>query len=133
MVGSSPWLFAASRVLLRLQAPRHPPLTLSNLENIDARARYGILKKQAHSPERRQPLEGEVEEGAAVGTHQALTGRADTASENTGQSQRDLQPCPQNGIVMPAANYSARLLPGRDTPEGVRPKEGGMRKTASSQ
>ena len=43
-VGSSPWLIAASHVLLRLQAPRHPPLALCSLENKDARARYGILK-----------------------------------------------------------------------------------------
>ena len=39
-VGSSPWLIAASHVLLRLQAPRHPPLALCSLENKDARARY---------------------------------------------------------------------------------------------
>ena len=44
LVGSSPWLIAASHVLLRLQAPRHPPLALCSLENKDARARYGILK-----------------------------------------------------------------------------------------
>jgi len=28
LVGSSPWLFAATHVLHRLQAPRHPPLAL---------------------------------------------------------------------------------------------------------
>src|SRR3982074_3366105 len=44
LVGSSPWLFAANHVLLRLQAPRHPPLALCSLENKDARARYGVLK-----------------------------------------------------------------------------------------
>ena len=44
LVGSSPWLIAATHVLLRLQAPRHPPLALCSLENKDARARYGILK-----------------------------------------------------------------------------------------
>src|SRR6201987_6185607 len=44
LVGSSPWLFAATHVLLRLQAPRHPPLALCSLENKDARARYGVLK-----------------------------------------------------------------------------------------
>src|SRR5436190_14169212 len=49
LVGSSPWLFAATHVLLRLQAPRHPPLALCSLENKDARARYGVLKG------RRQP------------------------------------------------------------------------------
>ena len=78
-------------------------------------------------------LKGRSKKGRRSVRTRPQNGRADTASENTGQSQRDLQPCPQNGIVMPAANYSARLLPGRDTPEGVRPKEGGMRETASSQ
>src|SRR3982074_3225125 len=44
LVGSSPWLIAATHVLHRLQAPRHPPLALCSLENKDARARYGVLK-----------------------------------------------------------------------------------------
>ena len=44
LVGSSPWLFAATHVLHRLQAPRHPPLALCSLENKDARARYEVLK-----------------------------------------------------------------------------------------
>ena len=30
--GNSPWLIATSNVLLRLQAPRHPPLALHSLE-----------------------------------------------------------------------------------------------------
>ena len=46
LVGSSPWLIAATHVLHRLQAPRHPPLALCSLENKDARARYGILKNR---------------------------------------------------------------------------------------
>jgi hypothetical protein len=32
LVGSSPWLIAATHVLHRLQAPRHPPLALCSLE-----------------------------------------------------------------------------------------------------
>src|SRR5438132_1543268 len=44
LVDSSPWLLAVTHVLLRHQAPRHPPLALCSLENKDARARYGILK-----------------------------------------------------------------------------------------
>ena len=44
--GNSPWLIATSNVLLRLQAPRHPPLALHSLEKKDARARYGVLKGQ---------------------------------------------------------------------------------------
>ena len=32
LVGSSPWLIAATHVLHRLQAPRHPPLALHSLE-----------------------------------------------------------------------------------------------------
>src|SRR5438105_7980362 len=47
LVDSSPWLLAVTHVLLRLQAPRHPPLALCSLENKDARARYGILKERA--------------------------------------------------------------------------------------
>ena len=54
LVGSSPWLIAATHVLHRLQAPRHPPLALCSLENKDARARYGILKEHADSPDKRQ-------------------------------------------------------------------------------
>ena len=52
LVGSSPWLFAATHVLHRLQAPRHPPLALCSLENKDARARYGVLKGQPLRPRR---------------------------------------------------------------------------------
>src|ERR1044071_3992763 len=44
LVGSSPWLIAATHVLHRHQAPRHPPFALCSLENKDARARYGVLK-----------------------------------------------------------------------------------------
>src|SRR5438132_14114833 len=47
LVDSSPWLLAVTHVLLRLQAPRHPPLALCSLENKDARARYGVLKGRA--------------------------------------------------------------------------------------
>src|ERR687892_153800 len=32
LVGSSPWLFAATHVLHRCQTPRHPPLALCSLE-----------------------------------------------------------------------------------------------------
>jgi hypothetical protein len=54
LVGSSPWLIAATHVLHRLQAPRHPPLALCSLENKDARARYGILKGRRTRPSQRQ-------------------------------------------------------------------------------
>src|SRR5205809_8005404 len=50
LVGSSPWLLAATHVLLRLQAPRHPPLALCSLKNKDARARYEVLKGRAATP-----------------------------------------------------------------------------------
>src|ERR671930_642096 len=45
LVGSFPGLIAASYVLHRLLAPRHPPCALSNLATgKDARARYVVLK-----------------------------------------------------------------------------------------
>jgi hypothetical protein len=48
LVGTSPWLIAASHVFHRFSSPRHPPLALNNLGIAykDARARYEILKKR---------------------------------------------------------------------------------------
>src|SRR5438876_8315199 len=43
-VDSSPWLIAATHVLHRHLAPRHPPLALHSLRFKDARARYAVLK-----------------------------------------------------------------------------------------
>src|SRR6266496_6453167 len=58
LVGNSPGLIAASYVLHRLLAPRHPPCALSNLATgKDARARYVVLKvpgpDPGHPPARR--------------------------------------------------------------------------------
>ncbi len=48
LVGGSPWLIAATHVLHRHLAPRHPPLALCSLEIFkDARARYAVLKERA--------------------------------------------------------------------------------------
>src|SRR5262245_15590108 len=64
LVDSSPWLFAATHVLHRHLAPRHPPLALCNLKSHtprlflgrkkskephfqNARARYAVLKGRA--------------------------------------------------------------------------------------
>src|SRR3954452_9699781 len=66
LVGSSPWLFAATHVLHRHQAPRHPPLALCSLENKDARARYGVLKERVTrvgGPSREPPSQSDVAEG----------------------------------------------------------------------
>ncbi len=121
LVGSSPWLIAASHVLLRLQAPRHPPLTLCNLENIDARARYGILKGRTacvqdvgDHTEDRPPGAGRTGERPAT-----TRGRAGIALEGGftpgclyGRVRGSL---PQNGIVMPTATTRAHVPHGRDT------------------
>ena len=54
-----PRLFAATHVLLRLQAPRHPPLALCSLENHkDARARSEILKVLAPETTNGAPVKG---------------------------------------------------------------------------
>jgi hypothetical protein len=90
-VGSSPWLIAASNVLLRLQAPRHPPLALCSLENKDARARYGILKERAAPP---------------LSTSWRCKPGERPAAESTPASPRE-QPTwslPQNGIVRSVAH-----------------------------
>jgi hypothetical protein len=110
-VGSSPWLIAASHVLLRLQAPRHPPLALRSLKTKDARARYGILKgrrlssrvlREHGAPERR-------EAGALANQNRrkraGIVGAAPTAGRTRGPW------LPQNGIVM--SGTSCRALMGR--------------------
>src|SRR6266511_865852 len=52
LVGSFPRLIAASYVLHRLLAPRHPPCALSNLATgKDARARYVVLKVLGPGPD----------------------------------------------------------------------------------
>ena len=96
--GSSPWLFAASRVLLRLQAPRHPPLTISNLENIDARARYGILKERMRPGTHMPPRGGEApsHEPSTLKKHDVHSEVATAAPSTDGARS-----FPQNGIVMP--------------------------------
>jgi hypothetical protein len=122
LVGSSPWLIAASHVLLRLQAPRHPPLTLYNLENIDARARYGILKgRTARIPDRRHQRTDRCWSAEWTGERPAKTPKgASTASRRRvgiapGCSlSRDRGSLPQNGIVMPIANHRAHRPHERD-------------------
>ena len=49
LLGSYPRLIAACNVLHRLLAPRHPPSALTNLIELDARARYSVLKVPAPS------------------------------------------------------------------------------------
>ncbi len=131
LVGSSPWLIAASHVLLRLQAPRHPPLTLYNLENIDARARYGILKGRATSAGGRahlttRPVRWRLSDGRAagrtsrVGRHR-FGGTELTPGCSSSRIQRSL---PQNGIVMPTVNRRAHSLTD-GTSEEVRSARGG--------
>ena len=51
LVGSSPWLIAATHVLHRLQAPRHPPLALCSLEK--QRCSCSLWNSQRATNERR--------------------------------------------------------------------------------
>ena len=44
LLGSSPRLFAAYHVFLRLLVPRHPPYALSNLSSFAARSSLGNTK-----------------------------------------------------------------------------------------
>ena len=99
LVGSSPWLIAASHVLHRLQAPRHPPLALCSLENKDARARYGILKGRVvigddwHEPTCRADCERPIT-------------RRWPASQDLSETNRSL---PQNGTVESATHPLAGI------------------------
>ena len=112
LVGSSPWLFAASRVLLRLQAPRHPPLALCSLENKDARARYGILKGRNGRRSARQLTHTSVPGGEASGRSLDLV----TASLWT--ADRKQISLPQNGTVRSGARTRPETGPAGHDHEG---------------
>jgi hypothetical protein len=129
LVGSSPWLIAASHVLLRLQAPRHPPLTLYNLENIDARARYGILKGRTTRAPVRNHLNTDRWKGAEragerpadpqEGRRRRVGGTGIAPGCSSSRYRRSL---PQNGIVMPTV-----------IPRAHRPHERDLRRDAVRQ
>ena len=113
LVGDSPWLFAASHVLNRLQAPRHPPLALCSLENKDARARYGILK-ELDAPNARRTVTraaGDPNQGSPASRQKqaALASGAAPSKRNS-----EVRRCLQLGI---------RGRPGR-TLEGTRVRAG---------
>ena len=85
LVGSSPWLFAATHVLHRLQAPRHPPLALCSLEN-----KMLVLAMQ-FSRNARSPIEHLVrvssggwclESRPRAGRHAPSTGPRSVSPEN---------------------------------------------------
>src|ERR687897_193783 len=62
LVGSSPWLFAATHVLHRCQTPRHPPLALCSLE--EQRCSCSLCSSQGARPARKDA--GSGDEGAGV-------------------------------------------------------------------
>src|SRR6059058_6366753 len=99
LVDSSPWLIAVTHVLLRLQAPRHPPLALCSLENKDARARYGVLKGL---------------ERTARGASSAAAARGRPAGRRELFSPKEVHSLPQNGTedrLEPASTAPRRFLP----------------------
>jgi hypothetical protein len=106
LVGSSPWLIAASRVLLRLQAPRHPPLALCSLKTKDARARYGILKGRAQTEWLLANFRERREAGARDQVQQS-SGRHRGNFPHAGQTT-SAGPLPQNGTVKSGTLRSAR-------------------------
>src|SRR5487761_2064003 len=70
LVGSSPWLFAASHVLHRLQAPRHSPLALCSLENQMLVLAMEFSRDEKVQTRRRRSLETEQEQsGRFIGPH----------------------------------------------------------------
>ena len=102
MVDSSPWLFAVAHVLLRLQAPRHPPLALCSLENKDARARFGILK----------------------GLHSARRGQDSvTALRRISQNGKQPEQTARPGHARGERSPPARVRPGHEGRKGPGPEE----------
>ena len=104
LIGSSPRLIAASYVLHRLLAPRHPPCALCNLATSkDARARYVVLKVPGSSPATR--LAGRP---AGSGSGQSLVARCSRPPKET---------LPQSSTVCAAGTVT--FLPPFPTPCGA--------------
>ena len=103
LVDSSPWLFAATHVLHRHLAPRHPPLALCSLGfrwcfqistrlcYSDARARYAVLKGLARRV-RRMTIAGQRRNDEGVSGSEGV--RAKPARRPAAMR------LPQNGTVM---------------------------------
>ena len=94
LVGTSPWLIAASHVLHRLQAPRHPPLALCSLENL----KMLVLAMQF----------SKVETECGIRRRSSASGRASRPASRNGKStllatmpSSERWPFPQIGIVEP--------------------------------
>jgi hypothetical protein len=103
-VDSSPWLIAATHVLHRLQAPRHPPLALRSLENkdIDARARYGVLKGPGRHVQRSgartlEPRESRESPDLRTAGRSDRRGRPTPSALGRAESETLPGPLPQNG------------------------------------
>jgi hypothetical protein len=101
LVGGSPWLIAATHVLHRHLAPRHPPLALCSLEFQDARARYAVLKELVRCSRRR--LARRRQTWGAGSRRGDVHAAPEDPKEETGQGpRRGPVPFLQNGIVMTA-------------------------------
>ena len=120
MVDSSPWLFAATHVLHRHLAPRHPPLALHSLKSHspraferaensfedrgpttyfqDARARYAVLKV---------PAETKLVSPAAVCIDPE---RSSTESAPVLPIEKATAPLPQNRAVK-AGRHDVSVVP----------------------
>src|SRR4249920_1290090 len=105
LVDSFPWLFAATHVLHRHLAPRHPPLALCSLGYffvLDARARSAVLNQRA-----RTRAADERSAGTGLGRRRprALVDSGAALPRGRGRSGLTAggRVLPQNGTVMPDA------------------------------
>ncbi len=101
LVGGSPWLIAATHVLHRHLAPRHPPLALCSLES--SRCSCSLCSSQGAV--RCPGVRGCPPNGAALGSRRGDVHAAPAGpKKETGQGPHEggLAPFLQNGIVMTA-------------------------------
>ena len=88
LVGGSPWLIAATHVLHRHLAPRHPPLALCSLGVLDARARYAVLKRRLRRRTRQTTLHPKVSVDVARASRAATCVRPRCHDERHGRPPR---------------------------------------------
>ena len=84
MVGSSPWLFAATHVLHRCQTPRHPPLALCSLE--EQRCSCSLCSSQGAGPvTRARDMRTPAQPWGRAGGASSRAAEAAPSKQKTGQ------------------------------------------------
>src|SRR5687767_7054261 len=103
LVGSSPWLFAATHVLHRHQAPRHPPLALCSLEN--QRCSCSLWNSQGSKPYRQRTPPARGQRG-----HEGRPSLRDRSLKTEQKKSDSLHPHPGGQVLRQCASSRSRVV-----------------------